>query len=156
MYEIQTSFNIEIVRYESSVINIVISIISNDTFYEYFQIYLDLDCNITEARTNSNYANREFHLGVEKDKGKKIADIVSVIIRSASLNHTCQAEYIDLTRTRSNFHQIKIAEKYNLTKLTQMNFSVDNTTRRIVIDIDGNVSNALLRIPTSKFLFKNI
>lgn len=36
MYEIQTSFNIEIVRYESSVINIVISIISNDTFYEYF------------------------------------------------------------------------------------------------------------------------
>ncbi|XP_061943106.1 uncharacterized protein LOC133667807 [Apis cerana] len=83
------------------------------------QIYLDLDCNIIETRT-SNYANREFHLeNDEKNKGKKITDI------------------------------IKIAEKYNLSEQTQMNFSVDNSIHRIVIDIDGNVSNALLRIPTN-------
>lgn len=84
------------------------------------QIYLDLDCNITEAIINWNRANGEFHLDVENDgknKGKKIRDI------------------------------IKIAEKYNLTEQTQMNFSVYNTIHRIVIDIDGNVSNALLRIP---------
>ncbi|XP_026301971.1 uncharacterized protein LOC100576425 isoform X2 [Apis mellifera] len=83
-------------------------------------IYLDLDCNITEAIINWNRANGEFHLDVENDgknKGKKIRDI------------------------------IKIAEKYNLTEQTQMNFSVYNTIHRIVIDIDGNVSNALLRIP---------
>lgn len=87
----------------------------------------------------------------EKNKGKKITDIVSVIIRSTSLNQACTRSTVDLTRTRSTFYQIKIAEKYNLSEQTQMNFSVDNSIHRIVIDIDGNVSNALLRIPTSKF-----
>lgn len=80
--EIQASSNIEIVRYDS--INIVISIISV-ILSLHFQIYLDLDCNITEAIINWNRANGEFHLDVENDgknKGKKIRDIVSVIIRS--------------------------------------------------------------------------
>ncbi|KAF3423387.1 hypothetical protein E2986_13524, partial [Frieseomelitta varia] len=52
---------------------------------------------------------------------------------------------------------IKIAEKYNLRGETQTNFSVGSSTiRRITIDIDGNISNAMLQIPMQATVSRHV
>ncbi|XP_050584880.1 uncharacterized protein LOC126919550 isoform X2 [Bombus affinis] len=89
------------------------------------QIYLDLNCNTTETGTASNYADREeFQPNVKNNERNK----------------NDRSRVIDPVG-------IKITEKYNLNGQTQMNFLVNSTIHRIIVDIDGNVSNALLQIP---------
>lgn len=48
------------------------------------------------------------------------------------------------------FYQVKLVERYNLNKLTEIKFMVDTVINRIIINVDGNVSNAMIRVPIGK------
>ncbi|CAL7945670.1 unnamed protein product [Xylocopa violacea] len=91
------------------------------------QIYLDLDCNVVEVKSTTDYARRKFHSNMENSKE----------------NENVFNESIDSDLK----FPIKIAERYNLSEQTQTKFTVDSSVHRIVIDIDGNVSSALLQMP---------
>ncbi|XP_060822052.1 uncharacterized protein LOC132910400 [Bombus pascuorum] len=97
------------------------------------QIYLDLNCNITETGTASNYVDRVFQPNVE----------------NSERNKSDRSMVVDPVG-------IKIAEKYNLNGQTQINFLVNSTIHRIIVDIDGNVSNALLQIPMDATVSRDV
>ncbi|XP_043520207.1 uncharacterized protein LOC122534016 isoform X2 [Frieseomelitta varia] len=93
------------------------------------QIYLDLNCNI-KTRTATNYTNKEFYSSENNEKNESYRGVTN---------------------------SIKIAEKYNLRGETQTNFSVGSSTiRRITIDIDGNISNAMLQIPMQATVSRHV
>ncbi|KOX76152.1 hypothetical protein WN51_11892 [Melipona quadrifasciata] len=69
------------------------------------------------------------------------------LFKESSNLQTTRTPYSIDSIERTVDKEIKIAEKYNLSGETQTNFSVDSSIRRITIDIDGNISNAMLQIP---------
>ncbi|XP_034196372.2 uncharacterized protein LOC117611954 [Osmia lignaria lignaria] len=42
---------------------------------------------------------------------------------------------------------VKLVERYNLNNHTEIKFMVDTVINRIIINVDGNVSNAMIRVP---------
>ncbi|XP_012139226.2 uncharacterized protein LOC105662339 [Megachile rotundata] len=45
---------------------------------------------------------------------------------------------------------VKIVERHNLSKHTDIKFMVNTAINRIIINVDGHISNAVLRIPTAR------
>ncbi|XP_031837406.1 uncharacterized protein LOC116429086 isoform X1 [Nomia melanderi] len=93
------------------------------------QVYLDLDCNTAEAGTGAISIKQEFLSNVPNSERNEDSP-------NKSNKPTFQTP-------------VNIAERCNLSNHTETKFFVDNAVDRIVINVEGNVSNAILRIPMS-------
>ncbi|KZC15153.1 hypothetical protein WN55_08226, partial [Dufourea novaeangliae] len=90
-------------------------------------IYLDLNCNTVEVGIRTSYVKTEFRMNAQNtERNEDSRDWLSKPIFQMPVN---------------------VAERYNLTDHTKTRFLVDNRIHRIVINVDGNVSSAVLRIP---------
>ncbi|XP_076634247.1 uncharacterized protein LOC143348182 isoform X2 [Colletes latitarsis] len=93
------------------------------------QIYLDLDCEIAETETDTNHIKKEFYANIQNNKENKR-----------------DPEGAGKPKFRT---PVKVVEKCNLSEATETKFIVDDRINRIIVNIDGNISKAVLRIPTN-------
>ncbi|XP_054005183.1 uncharacterized protein LOC128890574 [Hylaeus anthracinus] len=93
------------------------------------QIYLDLDCETAEAGTRTNYTEKELYANIQinKQNGDDFERVNTLGIQT----------------------HITITEKFNVSERMEIKFSVDRRINRIIINVDGNISSAALRIPTN-------